>query len=205
MKNFFDFGIAIMVLVILSPLFIICALIIKIYDGGPVFYSAQRVGKNGHLFRMLKFRTMVVNADKLGASSTTNHDVRITAPGKFMRKFKLDELPQFINVMKGEMSIVGPRPQVEWAVKLYSDEEKKILQLKPGITDFASIRFRNEGKILLGSADPDKLYMELIHPEKMKLSLQYLKERSFLTDLKIIFLTFSSIFKNHNDDSEKIK
>ena len=137
---------------------------------------------------------MVMNADSKGASSTTSDDSRITGIGKFLRRFKLDELPQFFNVLKGEMSIVGPRPQVEWAVKMYSEEERKILQLKPGITDYASIRFRDEGKILAGSSDPDKTYMEIIHPEKMKLSLQYLKEKSFFTDMKIIILTIASIF-----------
>ena len=138
---------------------------------------------------------MVMKADLLGASSTTADDSRITGIGKFLRRFKLDELPQFFNVLKGEMSIVGPRPQIEWAVKMYSEEEKKILQLKPGITDYASIRFRDEGKILAGSADPDKTYMEKIHPEKMKLSLQYLQEKSFFTDMKIIVLTFTGIFR----------
>lgn len=139
---------------------------------------------------------MVMNADAKGASSTTANDSRITRMGTFLRKYKLDELPQLLNVLKGDMSIVGPRPQVEWAVKTYSEEERKILQLKPGITDYASIRFKNEGEILAkAGGDPDKVYMELIHPEKMRLSLEYLRTQSFFTDLKIIFSTLASIFR----------
>lgn len=194
-KRIFDFLFSFIVLVVLSPFLLLAAILIKAHDRGPVFYMAPRVGRNGKLFRMFKFRTMIVNADKVGPSSTTITDLRLTSIGKFLRKYKLDELPQFINVLIGEMSIVGPRPQVEWAVKLYSDEEKKILSLKPGITDYASIKFHNEGEILAGSTDPDKTYMEKIHPIKMQLSLEYLRTQSFFTDLKIIFTTFTGIFK----------
>jgi len=194
-KRIFDFLFSAILLIILSPLILIIAAIIKLHDCGTVFYMAPRVGLHGKIFRMYKFRTMIVNADKIGPSSTTNNDARLTNIGRFLRKYKLDELPQLINVFKGEMSIVGPRPQVEWAVKLYSEEEKKVLNVKPGITDYASIRFHNEGEILAGSADPDKTYMEKIHPEKMRLSLEYIKSQSLLVDLKIILLTVLSIFK----------
>ena len=136
---------------------------------------------------------MVVNADKKGASSTADDDTRLTKIGIFLRKYKLDELPQLINILKGEMSFVGPRPQVAWAVKLYSDEEKKILNVRPGITDYASIKFSNEGEILKGSSDPDKAYMEKIHPEKMKLGLQYAQNHSLWIDIKILYKTFITI------------
>jgi len=137
----------------------------------------------------------VVDGDKLGDSSTANDDTRITRIGRFLRKFKLDELPQLINVLKGEMSFVGPRPQVQWAVDLYTKEEREILTIRPGITDYASLRFVNEGEILKGSADPDKDYMEKIHPEKMSLCLEYLRTRSFWGDIKIILQTIALIFK----------
>lgn len=195
MKRLFDIVFSFIGIIILSPVILAVCIAIKSVDNGPVFYKAPRVGRNGIIFRMIKFRTMTVNADKIGGSSTKEDDPRITKPGAFLRKYKLDEIPQLFNVFVGEMSIVGPRPQIKWAVDLYSEEEKKILTVKPGITDYASIKFHNEGEILKGSADPDKAYMELIHPEKMRLSLEYVKNKSIFTDIKIIFLTLASIFK----------
>jgi lipopolysaccharide/colanic/teichoic acid biosynthesis glycosyltransferase len=138
---------------------------------------------------------MVVDAEKLGASSTSDDDPRITRIGKFLRKYKLDELPQLINVLKGDMSFVGPRPQVKWAVDLYTEEEKALLNVRPGITDYASLRFPNEGEILKGSKDPDKDYMEKIHPEKMRLGLEYVRNRSFWLDIKLILQTVLAIFR----------
>ena len=138
---------------------------------------------------MFKFRTMVLNADKIGASSTADDDPRITPVGRFLRRYKLDELPQLFNVLNGSMSLVGPRPQVKWAVDLYSAEEKQVLTVPPGITDYASLYFPNEGEILRGSTDPDRDYMEKIHPTKMQLSLRYVRERSLLTDLKVLLWT----------------
>jgi len=143
---------------------------------------------------MRKFRTMVVDADKIGPSSTAGDDPRITRPGKFMRRFKLDELPQLFNVLRGEMSFVGPRPQVQWAVDLYTPEERLLLSVRPGITDFASLRFRNEDEILKGSADPDKDYLEKIAPQKIKLGLHYVRNQSLLTDLKLIVATGLMVF-----------
>jgi lipopolysaccharide/colanic/teichoic acid biosynthesis glycosyltransferase len=195
MKRIFDLLSSFIGLLLLSPVFIIISIMIKLYDKGPVFYKAPRVGMNNTTFKMIKFRTMRTDADKIGPSSTKEDDPRITPIGSFLRKYKLDEIPQLINVLLGEMSIVGPRPQIRWAVDLYTDEEKKVLTVRPGITDYASIKFHNEGEILKGSPDPDKAYMELIHPEKMKLSLEYVKNKSIFTDLKIIFLTIKSIFK----------
>ena len=165
-------------------------------DFGPVFYKAPRVGKDGKIFKMFKYRTMVVNADKIGASSTTKSDSRITGVGKYLRKYKLDELPQLINVLIGNMSIVGPRPDVKTFTDMFTEEEKAILSVKPGITDYASIWNSDEGKILEGAEDPDKAYLELIWPDKKRLQLKYVKERSFWVDIKIIFLTLTAIIKN---------
>jgi lipopolysaccharide/colanic/teichoic acid biosynthesis glycosyltransferase len=145
---------------------------------------------------MLKFRTMVVNAEAIGGSSTAQDDPRITAVGRKLRGTKLDELPQLWNVLVGDMSFVGPRPQVQWAVDLYTPEERLVLSVRPGITDSASHRFSNEGEILKGGSDPDKDYMEKIHPEKMRLSLEYVRSRSFRRDLSIIGQTIGAVFRS---------
>jgi len=196
LKRFFDFILSLIGLIVLSPFLIIISSFIKLNDRGPSLYKGVRVGLNGKPFKMLKFRTMVLNAEKIGASSTADDDPRITKIGKFLRKHKLDELPQLINILKGEMSFVGPRPQVKWAVDLYNEEEKQILTVRPGITDYASLKFPNEGKILKGSRDPDKDYMEKIHPEKTRLQLEYIKKHSFWLDLKIILKTIFVIIKH---------
>ncbi|MEI8201738.1 MAG: sugar transferase [Bacteroidota bacterium] len=194
MKRTFDIFSSLIGLIILSPVLIIVSLIIKFHDNGPVFYMAPRVGKYGKMFKMFKFRSMVINADKIGASSTTSSDVRITPIGKKLRKYKLDELPQLINVFIGEMSIVGPRPEVKYFTDMYTEEEKVILTVKPGITDWASVWNSDEGKILEGAEDPDKAYMELIRPDKIRLQLKYVREKSFFNDIKIIFLTLRAVF-----------
>jgi lipopolysaccharide/colanic/teichoic acid biosynthesis glycosyltransferase len=194
-KRLFDFTLSGLALATLSPLIFLLALLIKIDSEGPVFYRSIRVGKDGKPFKMLKFRSMVINADKIGASSTPDDDPRITRMGHFLRRYKLDELPQLINVFRGEMSFVGPRPQVQWAVDLYTLEERRVLSVAPGITDYASLHFHNEGELLRGSQDPDKDYMEKIHPEKMRLSLQYIQQRSFGVDLQIILKTVWSILR----------
>jgi lipopolysaccharide/colanic/teichoic acid biosynthesis glycosyltransferase len=194
-KRAFDLLSSILGLLALSPILIATALAIRIDSPGPVFYRGTRVGLAGRLFHMLKFRTMVVNADKIGGSSTPDDDQRITRVGRFLRRYKLDELPQLINVVRGEMSLVGPRPQVKWAVDLYTPEERRVLTVKPGITDYASLRFPNEGEILKGSTDPDRDYMEKIHPEKMRLSLEYIELRSMRVDIGIIFQTLLAIIR----------
>jgi lipopolysaccharide/colanic/teichoic acid biosynthesis glycosyltransferase len=181
-------------IVLLSPLLILISICIKLSDRGPVLYKAQRIGLHGEIFRMFKFRTMVVNADKIGGSSTPDNDPRITAVGRFLRKYKLDELPQLFNVLRGEMSIVGPRPEVKEYVDMYSQEEKIILSVRPGITDWASIWNPDEGKILQGSSDPDKTYLEIIRPGKIRLQMKYVRERSFWADLKIIWATLKIMF-----------
>lgn len=180
-------------LVVLCPLFLLIGTIIYLKDRGPIFYRAKRVGKGGNEFTMYKFRTMIVNADSRGASSTTLDDVRITAVGKILRKWKLDELTQLLNVFMGSMSLVGPRPQVRWAVDKYSSKEKTLLTIRPGITDFASLAFPNEEEILKGSSNPDADYMAKIHPLKMELSLKYLKKMSLWVDIKIILRTIKRV------------
>ena len=194
-KRVFDTTCAAVGLVVLSPVLAVLAVLIKLDSRGPVLYRAPRVGRGGVVFRMAKFRTMVERADQIGGSSTPDNDPRITRVGRFLRKYKLDELPQLINVLKGEMSFVGPRPQVQWAVDLYTPQERGVLSVPPGITDYASLRFPNEGEILKDSTDPDKDYMEKIHPEKMRLSLKYVEERSLWLDLKIIVRTVAAIVR----------
>jgi len=195
MKRLFDIIFSFLGILFLSPILVVISIVIKLHDRGPVFFKAPRVGLYGKMFKMIKFRSMVVNAEKIGASSTTSTDPRITPIGKFIRKYKMDEIPQLFNVLKGEMSFVGPRPEVKYFTDMYTDEEKAILTVKPGITDWASICNSNEEKILEGSEDPDKAYMEQIRPEKIRFQLKYVREKSFFTDLKIILLTLLAIFK----------
>jgi lipopolysaccharide/colanic/teichoic acid biosynthesis glycosyltransferase len=196
MKRIFDFLSSLIGLLTFFPFLLIIGLIIKLHDLGPVFYKAPRVGLKGKLFKMYKFRTMVINADKIGASSTTSTDKRITGIGRFLRKYKLDEMPQLINVLIGNMSIVGPRPEVEFFTDLFTEEEKAILSVKPGITDYASVWNSDEGKILEGAEDPDKAYMELIWPDKKRLQLKYVREHTFWIDIKIVFLTLQAVVRN---------
>lgn len=193
MKRLMDLTLSALGLIVLSPALAAIALWIKLDSAGPVFYRGVRVGRDGVEFRMFKFRSMLQNADAIGGTSTPEDDPRITRPGKFLRKYKLDELPQLLNVLNGSMSLVGPRPQVRWAVDLYTPEEKTILRVKPGITDYASLRFRDEGEILKGSTNPDKDYLEKIHPEKMRLSLEYARTHSTWLDCKILASTVAAI------------
>ncbi len=197
LKRLFDVLVSLFGLIITLPLFLIIAIFIKLNSKGPVFYKGIRVGRYGKPFRIYKFRTMVANAEKTGPSSTSEDDPRITKIGKFLRKYNLDELPQLINILKDEMSLVGPRPQVPWAVELYSQEEKEtILSVRPGLTDYASLKFINEGEILRGSKDPDRDYLGKIDPEKRKLNLEYVKNHSIWIDFKIILKTLKKIFLN---------
>lgn len=180
-------------IVLLSPFLLLIAVLIKKEDRGPMFYRGVRVGRYEKPFKIFKFRTMVANAENLGGLSTADDDPRITKTGKFLRKYKLDELPQLMNVLKGEMSFVGPRPEVQHYVDMFTEKEKTILNVRPGITDWASLWNPDEGAILAGSSDSEKAYMEKIRPQKLKLQLKYVREQSFWSDLKIIFLTLKTI------------
>lgn len=178
---------------------------IKKEDGGPVFYRGERVGLNGRLFKIFKFRTMIVNAEKIGGSSTSDHDQRITRVGKFLRKYKLDELPQLINVLAGDMSLVGPRPEVKYYTDKYTDEEKVILTVKPGITDWASIWNSDEGAVLAGKEDPEKAYEELIRPTKLRLQLRYVDKHNFFIDMKILLMTFLAVMRPESQAVREIR
>ncbi len=204
-KRVFDILAAGTGLLLLAPLLIYVAWRIRREDGGPVFYRGERVGLLGRTFRIFKFRTMVVDAERKGGASTADDDPRITRIGLRLRKYKLDELPQLINVLTGDMSLVGPRPEVRHYTDLYTDQEKAILTVRPGITDWASIWNADEGAILAGAADPERAYMELIRPTKLKLQLRYVRERSLLTDLRILFLTAVAVFRPESAAVEEIR
>lgn len=187
--RFFDFFFALLALVILSPLMLILAIIIKFSSKGPVFYQQVRVGKDGIDFKLLKFRSMYVDADKRGLLTVGGKDNRITNIGFYLRKFKLDELPQIINVLRGEMSIVGPRPEVRKYVNLYSPEQLKILAVLPGITDNASIVFRNENELLAKADDPEAYYISVIMPQKITLNQHFIQNRTLGQYFLIIWKT----------------
>jgi lipopolysaccharide/colanic/teichoic acid biosynthesis glycosyltransferase len=195
-KRLFDFSFSLVGFIILLPVFILIGLMIKLASRGPVFFRGIRIGRFGKQFRIFKFRTMVLGAEELGGPSTSADDSRLTKFGKFLKKYQLDEFPQLINVIKGEMSLVGPRPEVKMYVDMMTEEEKEIiLSVRPGITDLASIWNFHEGEILKGSPDPEKTYMEKIRPEKIRLQIEYVKNRSFWLDIRIIFKTILKIFK----------
>lgn len=193
MKRVLDFVCAAAGLVLLSPLFVVIVLTITLYDGGSPFYRGWRVGLAGRPFRMLKFRTMRQDAEQTGVTSTASDDPRLTHIGSLLRRYKLDELPQLWNVVRGEMSLVGPRPQVQWAVESYSTEERLLLNIRPGITDYASLVFRDEGTLLRGSADPDRVYLSKIHPTKIRLGLKYISQACIWSDIRIICATLGTL------------
>ena len=195
-KRFFDFVFSSIGLLLLSPVFLLLALVIKLDSHGPVFYRGVRVGRNGRHFNIYKFRSMVIDAERRGAASTSTTDLRVTRSGHFIRKFKFDEFSQLINVFLGDMSIVGPRPEVQKFVDKYTEEEKLILSVRPGITDWSSIKFHNEGEIIEASGipDADEAYEKLIRPEKLRLQLKYIKERNLWVDIKIVVSTALKLF-----------
>jgi lipopolysaccharide/colanic/teichoic acid biosynthesis glycosyltransferase len=197
-KRIFDVVASIIGLIVLLPVFIVIAILIKLNDKGPIFYKQKRIGQNFKPFELLKFRTMVVNADKIGPAVTKDGDQRITKIGKFLRKTKLDELPQIWNVIRGDMSIVGPRPEVEKYIQYYKDDYKEILKFKPGITDYATIKYRSEEEILSKYNDTESAYIKYVLSEKIKLYKTYIKKISFLTDLKIIFWTLWRIVSKND-------
>ena len=189
MKRILDILVAFLGLVLLSPVLLVVLVLIWLQDFHSPFYIAPRVGKNGRIFQMVKLRSMTVGADKTGVDSTSATDSRITAVGRFVRKCKLDEISQLWNVLVGDMSLVGPRPNVKRETNLYTDVEKHLLSVRPGITDFASIVFADEGDILKGSPDPDIDYNQLIRPWKSRLGLIYIENRTMWVDLRLIFYT----------------
>jgi lipopolysaccharide/colanic/teichoic acid biosynthesis glycosyltransferase len=192
MKRCFDLIAATMGLVLLSPLFLVIAVLIKLSSTGPVFYRGVRIGLNGQPFRIFKFRTMRPDAELVGSTSTAHNDPRVTRIGRWLRPAKLDELPQLINVLKGEMSLVGPRPEVREHTAEYTEEEQVILTVRPGITDYASIRFYNLSE-LVGSEDPRGTFIEKYRPEKNRLRVFYVQNQSFWGDMRLIFRTLFRI------------
>jgi lipopolysaccharide/colanic/teichoic acid biosynthesis glycosyltransferase len=189
MIRFFDIVFSFTGLIILSPLLLILAIWVAIDSRGPVLYKQVRVGKNDIDFRLLKFRSMRINADKAGLLTVGGRDSRITHAGYYLRKCKLDELPQLINVLIGDMSLVGPRPEVRKYVELYNADQKKVLNVRPGITDMASIAYKNENELLAASPDPEKAYIEEIMPQKLKLNMLFIQNPSLINYFKIIFKT----------------
>lgn len=205
MKRLFDSLFAFIGLIISSPILIPVIFLVWIQDWHSPFYVSPRVGKNEKPFKMLKLRSMIVNADKSGVDSTSSNDKRITGVGKFIRKYKLDELSQLWNVLIGDMSLVGPRPNVKRETDLYTSEEKFLLQVKPGITDFSSIVFSDEGDILKDHSDPDIAYNQLIRPGKSMLGIFYIIHRNFLIDIKLIYLTIVAIISKEKSLSSVVK
>ena len=193
-KRIFDIASSLFVLVLASPFFIIISILIKLDSNGAIFFTQTRVGKNNKDFLLLKFRTMRVAQENLSLI-TVGNDNRITNIGNFLRKYKLDELPQLINILKGEMSVVGPRPEVRKYVDMYSSSQLEVLSVKPGLTDPSSIKFSNESELLGTAANPEKYYIETLMPLKIEISLNYVRTQTFIGDLRIIFQTFSKIFK----------
>lgn len=193
MKRIFDIFFSILALLLFLPFGIIISILISIESRGGVFYFQERIGKKGVPFKLFKFRTMKSNADKEGKLTIGMKDSRITKTGYYLRKFKLDEFPQFINVLIGEMSVVGPRPEVKEYVDLYNKEQQQILNVKPGITDFASLEYFDENRLLGESANPREIYIKEIMPAKIELNKKYIQNPSLLVDLKIIFQTFKKI------------
>lgn len=198
MKRVFDFMASLIGLILLSPFFLLIIIIVKSTSRGSVFFKQLRVGQYGKDFGLLKFRTMYINAASKGLLTIGEKDPRITPIGYYLRKYKIDELPQLINVLLGDMSLVGPRPEVRKYVALYTNEQLKVLDLKPGITDLASIKYKNENEILGKSVDPEATYIQVVMCDKLKINLESIEQsESLLGSIRIIFLTIKSIFKQY--------
>lgn len=194
-KRLFDLGLTIPGLLFLLPALLFIAAAVKLGDGGPVFFRQERVGQGGRRFRIWKFRTMVVDAERRGIPLTVGDDPRITRVGRWLRRYKLDELPQLFNVLVGEMSLVGPRPEVPGYVALYTAEQRKVLDLAPGITDPASLRYRNESEILAQSADPEQVYVSEIMPAKIRLNLEYAQDATVWKDFVVVLRTLGALVR----------
>lgn len=191
--RFFDLLFSVTALIILSPIFLLLAILIKLESSGDIFFIQDRVGKQSKIFKLIKFRSMHSGADKKGLITTGQHSSSITKTGRWMRKYKLDELPQLVNVIKNEMSIVGPRPEVKKYTDLYNPEQKKVLTVKPGITDFASIEFVDENELLSKTNDPNRMYIEEIMPAKLKLNMKYINHLNLKTYFTVILLTIKKL------------
>jgi lipopolysaccharide/colanic/teichoic acid biosynthesis glycosyltransferase len=194
-KRFFDLIVAAASLIVLSPAFLIVGLLIKASSPGPIFYKGDRIGKDGVPFKMYKFRTMVVNADRMGPALTQGGDTRITRIGRVLRQWKIDEIPQLLNVLRGEMSVVGPRPESPGYVQHYTPEQRQILGAKPGVTGLTQVKFRHEETLLRRCKHPEAEYIERIMPQKLALDLEYLNNQSLISDLKLIIQTFLCLFQ----------
>ena len=194
LKRFFDLIFSLLGLILFSPLIVIISLLIKLDSAGPIFYRGKRVGRFGKIFKIWKFRTMIPDAERRGPIHAAASDFRITKIGSFLRKYKLDELPQLINVVRGEMSFVGPRPQVKYYVDLYTEEEKIILTVRPGMTDYASIYYIDQ-ESLIDEENVDKSYQERIEPEKNRLRVKYAKNNSLFIDFKILLQTILAVIR----------
>ena len=195
LKRLMDIAVSGGALLVIWPVLALIALAIKMDDPGPVFYRQVRVGRDGKTFRIFKFRTMVVDADKKGLAITVGRDSRITRVGAILRKTKLDELAQLINVFTGEMSFVGPRPEVPKYVDMYTPYQRQVLLVRPGITDYASIAYRNENDLLEGAEDPERMYIDVIMPDKIELNMKYLREISPIADIRLIFKTIIAVIR----------
>jgi lipopolysaccharide/colanic/teichoic acid biosynthesis glycosyltransferase len=199
-KRLFDFAVALIGLILLAPVLLVVCLLIKLDSPGPAFYKGDRMGKNGEPFKMFKFRTMVVNADQVGPALTHGGDPRVTRLGRVLRKWKLDEIPQLLNVLRGEMSLVGPRPESPGYVKHYTPEQTKVLQVKPGVTGLTQVRYRNEEALLGHCANPEADYIEKIMPHKLALDLEYIQKQSLAFDIALILRTFLSLSRAEASD-----
>ena len=194
-KRVFDIVACVTAGLVLCPLWLCIGLLVACGSKGGAFYRQTRVGRNGKEFKLLKFRTMCQDADKICGLITVGEDSRVTRIGKFLRKYKLDELPQFLNIIKGDMSIVGPRPEVPKYVALYDERQRQVLSVRPGLTDYASIEYISENELLAQSPDPDRTYIEEIMPAKLELNLKYIDNQSVMEDLRLIFKTLFTIMK----------
>jgi lipopolysaccharide/colanic/teichoic acid biosynthesis glycosyltransferase len=201
-KRLIDVVCSLLGLVLLSPVFLFVAVLIKLNSPGPVFYRGTRAGRFGRPFRIFKFRTMVMNADKIGGASSANDDPRITRIGRLLRRYKLDELPQLLNVLGSQMSLVGPRPEVPEYTAMFSQDETRILSVRPGITDWASIWNSDEGALLEGAADPERIYLEKIRPEKIRLQLKYVDNHSLSADFQILLETITILLSRRRSVPE---
>lgn len=201
-KRLFDILLSLLGIIFLSPVFLAIFILLLLSNKGKVFFIQKRAGKNNHGFKLVKFRTMKIVSGNNSLITIGVRDPRLTKVGYFLRKYKLDELPQLINILKGEMSFVGPRPEVLKYVELYTVEQKKVLDVRPGLTDFASLKFFDENRILAKYDNPEKAYIEQILPEKLRLSLKYIEEQNFWLDMKLIWLTIRRVFTSQSQKTK---